>query len=164
MLETVQSITGQLTLFLGGIAAISLFVAGIGTMNTMFVSIMERTREIGVLKAIGYKSRDVLTMFLAEASLTGIIGGVLGTIVGVAFSFLLSGGLQGLGVRGSAGGQAQMGAGAMGGGMAMGFTPAITPELVVFSLLFPIGIAVIAGLYPAWRASRLNIVLALKYE
>jgi len=165
MLETVQSITGQLTLFLGGIAAISLFVAGIGTMNTMFVSIMERTREIGVMKAIGYKSGNILTMFLAEASITGIIGGLLGTIVGVLLSFMLSGGLSTVGMGGGARGvrvSPPMGAGAMGG--AMSFTPAITLELIVFSLLFPIGIAILAGLYPAWRASRLNIVLALKYE
>ena len=157
MLETVQSITNQLTFFMGGIAAVSLFVAGVGITNTMFVSIMERTREIGILKAIGYKARSILTMFLAEASITGIIGGMLGTITGMLLSFLLSGGLGGMRVGGPM----------MGGARAsssMGFTPVITPNLITFSLLFPIGISIVAGLYPAWRASRLNIVLALKYE
>jgi len=154
MLETVQSITNQLTFFMGGIAAVSLFVAGVGITNTMFVSIMERTREIGVLKAIGYRARNILTMFLAEASLTGVIGGILGTITGMLLSFLLSGGLSGM----------RVGTPMMGRTSSMGFTPVITTNLVTFSLFFPIGISILAGLYPAWRASRLNIVLALKYE
>jgi len=157
MLETVQSITNQLTFFMGGIAAVSLFVAGVGITNTMFVSIMERTREIGVLKAIGYRAGNILTMFLAEASITGVIGGMLGTVTGMLLSFLLSGGLGGMRVGGPM----------MGGARASsstGFIPVISPNLVMFSLLFPIGISIVAGLYPAWRASRLNIVLALKYE
>jgi putative ABC transport system permease protein len=160
MLESVQSITSQLTLFMGGVGAISLFVAGVGITNTMFVSIMERTREIGVLKAIGYRARNILTMFLAEASITGIIGGFLGTIIGVLLAFLLSGGLSGM-----------MGGSGMGGPggssratASSGFTPVISSQLIAFSLIFPIGISIVAGLYPAWRASRLNIVNALKYE
>ena len=152
MLETVQSITNQLTFFMGGIAAVSLFVAGVGITNTMFVSIMERTREIGVMKAIGYRARSVLTLFLAEASITGVIGGIFGTITGSLLSFLLTTGLPSVRM-----GPATRGASA-------GFNPVITPDLITFSLLFPIGISIIAGLYPAWRASRLNIVLALKYE
>lgn len=159
MLETVQSITNQLTFFMGGIAAVSLFVAGVGIINTMFVSIMERTREIGIMKAIGYKPRDILMLFLAEASITGVIGGFLGTITGALLSFLLSGGLPGMNIRAP---------GMMGGASrtasTSGFMPLITPELIVFSLLFPIGISILAGLYPAWRASRLNTVIALKYE
>jgi len=166
MLETVQSITGQLTLFMGGIAAVSLFVAGVGITNTMFVSIMERTREIGILKAIGYRSRNILTMFLAEASLTGIIGGILGTITGTLLSFVLSGGIRGtrVGTAGPGAGAPGMMGGASRVSSSMQFTPAITSELLIFSLLFPIGISILAGLYPAWRASRLNIVRALKYE
>lgn len=152
MLETVQSITNQLSFFMGGIAAVSLFVAGVGITNTMFVSIMERTREIGIMKAIGYRARNILTMFLAEASITGVIGGLIGTVTGTLLSFLLTTGLPSF----------RMGpVGRPGTG---GFSPVITPELMTFSLLFPIGISVVAGLYPAWRASRLNIVLALKYE
>jgi len=155
MLETVQSITGQLTFFMGGIAAVSLFVAGVGIANTMFVSVMERTREIGVMKAIGYRPRDILRLFLAEASITGIVGGFLGTITGALLSFLLSGGFSTM----------RMGPGIPGArSTTTGFMPVISPELITFSLLFPIGISVLAGLYPAWRASRLNTVTALKYE
>jgi putative ABC transport system permease protein len=160
MLETIQSVTNQLTLFMGGIAAVSLFVAGIGITNTMFVSIMERTREIGVMKAIGYRARDILTLFLAEASITGIIGGFLGTIAGTVLSFLLSGSLS---VAGMGAGPRIVG-GPSRTTTSTGFTPVITSQLTAFSLLFPIGISVLAGLYPAWRASRLNIVTALKYE
>jgi ABC-type antimicrobial peptide transport system permease subunit len=151
MLETVKTITNQLSFFMGGIAAVSLFVAGVGITNTMFVSIMERTREIGVMKAIGYKARDILTMFLAEASMTGLVGGILGTMSGSLLSFLLSGGMPSLRM-----GHADR--------ASSGFLPIISPDLIMFSLLFPIGISIVAGLYPAWRASRLNIVLALKYE
>jgi len=158
MLETVQSVTNQLTLFMGGIAAVSLFVAGIGITNTMFVSIMERTREIGIMKAIGYGAGDILRLFLSEASINGVIGGFLGTIAGTLLSFLLSGGLSGMGMMG---GPRAPGSSTT---ASAGFTPAITPQLMAFSLLFPIGISILAGLYPAWRASRLNIVTALKYE
>jgi putative ABC transport system permease protein len=152
MLESVQSITNQLTFFMGGIAAVSLFVAGVGITNTMFVSIMERTREIGVMKAIGYRAGSILTLFLAEASITGVIGGFLGTMTGSLLSYLLTTGFTSIRM------------GPMTRGTSAGFSPVITPDLVMFSLLFPIGISIIAGLYPAWRASRLNIVLALKYE
>ena len=161
MLETVQSVTNQLTLFMGGIAAVSLFVAGIGITNTMFVSIMERTREIGIMKAIGYGARDILKLFLSEASINGVIGGFLGTIAGTVLSFLLSGGLSGMGMGM---GQPRAAGGPSGATTSTGFTPLISPQLMAFSLLFPIGISILAGLYPAWRASRLNIVTALKYE
>lgn len=160
MLETVQSVTNQLTYFMGGVGAVSLFVAGVGITNTMFVSIMERTREIGVMKAIGYRAGDILKLFLAEASLTGVAGGFLGTIAGTLLSYLLSGSLSGMSMG--------MGPPRTGGGSSTttstGFTPVISTQLMTFSLLFPIGISVLAGLYPAWRASRLNIVTALKYE
>jgi putative ABC transport system permease protein len=152
MLETIQSVTNQLTLFMGGIAAVSLFVAGVGITNTMFVSIMERTREIGVMKAIGYRAGNILTMFLAEASITGVVGGMIGTLTGSILSFLLTTGFSSF----------RMGPGARSTGA--GFSPVISPDLIAFSLVFPIGISIVAGLYPAWRASRLNIVLALKYE
>ena len=154
MLATVQSITSQLTLFMGGIAVVSLFVAGVGITNTMFVSVMERTREIGIMKAIGYRPKDILLMFLGEASITGMIGGIIGTVAGTLLSFILGGALPMSNVR----------FGAPARGASSGFSPVITTDLLIFSLLFPIGISVIAGLYPAWRGSRLNTVLALKYE
>jgi putative ABC transport system permease protein len=155
LLATVQSITGQLTLFLGGVAVVSLFVAGVGITNTMFVSVMERTREIGIMKAIGYRPKDILLMFLAEAATSGMIGGIIGTVTGIALSFLLGGALPMSNVRF---GPATRSA------TSSGFTPVISSDLLVFSLIFPIVISIIAGLYPAWRGSRLNTVLALKYE
>ncbi len=151
LLNNVQAITGQLSLFLGSVGAISLFVAGVGIANTMYVSVMERTREIGILKAIGYTPAEIQGMFLAEASVTGVIGGVIGTAVGYFLSFLMGGSLPlARGFRFISGNAA--------------FNPSFTPELIVFSLTFPILIAVMAGMYPAWRASRLNAVVALKYE
>jgi putative ABC transport system permease protein len=154
MLSSVESITSQMTLFLGSIGAVSLFVAAVGITNTMFVSVMERTREIGILKALGYRPRQVLGMFLSEAVISGIVGGVGGTMLGYVLSFIIGGALP------MSGGFAGPGRNAS----STTLTPVFTPELIAFSLLFPIGIAVLAGLYPAWRASRMNAVVALKYE
>lgn len=164
ILSSIQSITGQLTLFLGSIGAVSLFVATVGIVNTMYVSVMERTREIGILKAIGYRPRQIMGMFLSEAALTGAIGGVCGLVLGYAISFLMGGMLGGLG-----GGRVAVGFGGPGGGgggaaASAGIQPVFSTELVLFSLVFPIGLAILAGLYPAWRGSRMNAVAALKYE
>jgi len=162
MVSSVESITSQMTVFLGSIGAVSLFVAAVGITNTMFVSVMERTREIGILKALGYKPKQIMGMFLSEAALSGVVGGVGGTILGYALSFILGGSLSmfgGFGMGGGPPGQASSASAS-----STTFTPVFTPELIAFSLLFPIGIAVLAGLYPAWRASRMNAVVALKYE
>jgi putative ABC transport system permease protein len=156
MVSSVESITSQMTVFLGSIGAVSLFVAAVGITNTMFVSVMERTREIGILKALGYKPKQIMGMFLSEAALSGVVGGVGGTILGYVLSFILGGSLSVFGGFGMGGRPGQT--------SSTTFTPVFTPELIAFSLLFPIGIAVLAGLYPAWRASRMNAVVALKYE
>jgi putative ABC transport system permease protein len=156
ILSSIQGITGQLTIFLGSIGAVSLFVATVGIVNTMYVSVMERTREIGILKAIGYRPKQIMGMFLAEAALTGVIGAFCGLALGYALSFLMGGMLGGLGGgRGAFGG---------GGGGGMTIVPVFSTELIVFSLTFPVLLATVAGLYPAWRASRMNAVVALKYE
>jgi putative ABC transport system permease protein len=135
-----------------------LFVATVGIVNTMYVSVMERTREIGILKAIGYRPKQIMGMFLAEAALTGVIGAFCGLGLGYALSFLMGGMLGGLG-----GGRVAFGGGGGGGG-GMTIVPVFSTELIVFSLTFPVLLATIAGLYPAWRASRMNAVVALKYE
>jgi putative ABC transport system permease protein len=153
MVSSIQSITSQMTVFLGSIGAVSLFVAAVGITNTMFVSVMERTREIGVLKAIGYTPGQIMGLFLSEASISGVLGGVGGTILGYVLSFMIGGALP---MSGGMGGPGQTSSST--------FTPVFTPELIAFSLLFPIGMAVLAGLYPARRASRMNAVVALKYE
>jgi len=123
--------------------------------------VMERTREIGILKALGYRPKQIMTMFLSEAILSGVAGGVGGTILGYVLSFILGGALPMSGgfMFGPPGR-----AGSSTGGTSTTFTPVFTPELIAFSLIFPIGVAVLAGLYPAWRASRMNAVVALKYE
>lgn len=153
ILSSIQGITGQLTVFLGSIGAVSLFVATVGIVNTMYVSVMERTREIGILKAIGYRPKQIMGMFLSEAALTGMIGAVCGLLLGYALSFLMGGLLGGISLRFGRGG---------GGGPTI--VPVFSTELIVFSLTFPILLATLAGLYPAWRASRMNAVVALKYE
>jgi putative ABC transport system permease protein len=160
ILSSIQAITGQLTVFLGSIGAVSLFVATVGIVNTMYVSVMERTREIGILKAIGYRPKQIMSMFLAEAALTGVIGAFCGLILGYVLSFLMGGLLGGLGGGGR--GLGGFGGGARGGGMTI--TPVFSTELILFSLVFPVILATVAGLYPAWRASRMNPVVALKYE
>ncbi|MGA3109400.1 MAG: FtsX-like permease family protein [Candidatus Bathyarchaeia archaeon] len=157
ILTSIQGITGQLTVFLGSIGAVSLFVATVGIVNTMYVSVMERTREIGILKAIGYRPKQIMGMFLSEAALTGVVGGITGLILGYALSFLMGGELAGstLSFGGGRGGPG-------GGGAAI--VPVFSTELIIFALTFPVLLATVAGLYPAWRASRMNPVAALKYE
>ncbi|MCX6658985.1 MAG: FtsX-like permease family protein, partial [Candidatus Bathyarchaeota archaeon] len=161
MLQTVQSITGSLTLFLGGVAAVTLVVAAVGIANTMFVSVMERTREIGILKAIGYTPKQIMSLFLSEAALTGVVGAILGTIMGVVLSFFLGGGMSSFSfspppMGGRPGSSTQT--------SGTSYSPVFSTQLFAFSLVFPIALAVLAGLYPAWRASRMNAVTALKYE
>jgi len=157
ILSSIQAITGQLTLFLGSIGAVSLFVATVGIVNTMYVSVMERTREIGILKALGYRPRQIMGMFLSEAALTGIIGAFCGLVLGYVISFFMGGMLGGLG-----GGRVGFGGGPGEGGTTI--VPVFSTELILFSLVFPVILATAAGLYPAWRASKMNAVQALKYE
>jgi len=156
ILASIQGITASLTVFLGSIGAVSLFVATVGIVNTMYVSVMERTREIGILKAIGYRPKQIMGMFLAEAALTGLIGAFTGLALGYALSFLMGGMLAGSTPFG--------GRGPFGGGGGATIVPVFSTELIVFSLTFPVLLATVAGLYPAWRASRMNAVVALKYE
>jgi ABC-type antimicrobial peptide transport system permease subunit len=159
ILSSLQGISQQLTVFLGSIGAVSLFVATVGIVNTMYVSVMERTREIGILKAIGYRPKQIMGMFLSEAALTGVIGGFVGLALGFVLSFAIGGQLGGglIGGRGFGGGFG-------GGGGGSTIHPVFTTGLIVFSLVLPIGLSVVAGLYPAWRASKMNAVVALKYE
>lgn len=151
MQETMQQTLSTMTLFLGAIAVISLIVGAIGIANTMFTSVLEKTKEIGIMKAIGSKNRDIMLIFLMNAGLIGLIGGLGGILVGWVGSGYISA-LAGTG-------------GGMGGGP-MGFLrgATVTPELVIYSLAAAILIGMIAGAIPAWRASRLKPVDALRYE
>ncbi|MEI7845543.1 MAG: ABC transporter permease [Chloroflexota bacterium] len=143
MLQTASSITGILTVFLGGIAAISLLVGGIGIMNIMLVSVAERTREIGLRKALGARKRDILTQFLAESSLLSLLGGIIGILLGWAISFTV---------------------GKVAAAMGNAFDPAITASSVILATLFSAAIGMFFGIYPASRAANLQPVEALRHE
>jgi putative ABC transport system permease protein len=158
VLNILSSVFSVIELFLAGIAAISLLVAGIGIMNIMIVSLMERTREIGILKALGMKSRTVLLVFLCESVIIGLMGAAIGIGSGWVLANIVAIVFRGGGII--MGNQAAGGAGA--GGMTI--TPVLTPTVFLGALVFGVGVSVIFALYPAWRASKLKPVEALRYE
>jgi putative ABC transport system permease protein len=138
MQELVGTILGAVEAVLGGVAAISLVVAGVGIINTMTISVMERTKEIGIMKAIGSKSSDVLFIFLSEAVITGLAGGVLGAGLG----FILGNSI----------------------GNSIDMPVSSNPMLGVGVVTFAIITTVLSGLYPAWRAAKMHPVEALRAE
>lgn len=142
-LDTAAAVTGVLTIFLGGVAAISLLVGGIGIMNIMLVSVIERTREIGLRKALGARKRDILIQFLAESSMLSLLGGVLGIILGWLISAAV---------------------GAVAAASNADITPVIGVDSVLLATLFSMAVGLFFGLYPANRAASLEPVEALRYE
>ncbi len=142
LLNAAGAVTGALTLFLGGVAAISLIVGGIGIMNIMLVSVTERTREIGIRKAVGAKRTDILGQFLTEATTLSMLGGLIGTGLGWAVAHMV-------------------------GRINLGTTP-ITPQVgwdaVLLAVGFSLAIGIFFGIYPAFRASSLRPIEALRYE
>jgi len=156
VLNILSSVFSIIELFLGGIAAISLLVAGIGIMNIMIVSLMERTREIGILKALGMKGRTVLMVFLGESTIIGLMGAAIGIASGWVLANVVA-----IVFRG--GGGVFMGNQAAGTG-GITITPVLTPTVFLGALAFGVGVSVIFALYPAWRASKLKPVEALRYE
>jgi putative ABC transport system permease protein len=148
VISQINIIFSYVNILLVGIAAISLLVAGVGIMNIMIVSLLERTREIGILKALGMKSRTVLSIFLCESVIIGLIGALLGIVLGWVLGNVvirvISSGLL--------------------GGAALNIVPILTLEVGLLALGFGVGVSVIFALYPAWRASKLKPVDALRYE
>jgi putative ABC transport system permease protein len=143
ILSTVQTVTGVLTIFLGGIAAISLLVGGIGIMNIMLVSVTERTREIGLRKALGARKRDILIQFLAESSLLSLIGGFVGILFGWLIAFVV---------------------GRIAAATGNNFTPIVGLNAILLATLFSAAVGLFFGIYPANRAASLEPVEALRYE
>ena len=138
IMETMEETTGTLTLFLGAVAAISLVVGGIGIMNIMLVSVTERTREIGVRKALGATYSVIVTQFLIEAVVISLMGGIIGIILGIGSSKLI--------------------------GMASGMSTVISIPTIVMSFAFSVAIGLVFGIYPARKAAKLNPIDALHYE
>jgi putative ABC transport system permease protein len=139
LISVFGDILGALTIFLGAIAAISLLVGGIGIMNIMLVSVTERTREIGLRKAVGAKRADVLMQFLIEAITLAVVGGIIGVILGWAMAFGVSTAFD-------------------------AFDAVVGVDAVLTSLIFSMAVGLFFGIYPAFRASRLNPIDALRYE
>lgn len=157
----VSSLTGTLTTVFAVIGLVALLAGAFGVVNTMFMSVTERTREIGTLKAIGARPGQIMKIFLGEAFLIGLIGAAVGVVIGIIASFALAAGSAGSRAAGPGGG---FGGGGGGRFFAGALAPAVTPELILVSLLLGIGVGVLAGLYPAWRASRMDPVEALRHD
>jgi putative ABC transport system permease protein len=138
LLDAASSISATLTLLLGGIASISLVVGGIGIMNIMLVSVRERTREIGIRKAVGARGRDILAQFLIEALTLSLLGGLIGIVIGLGVSALI-GQLAGWGVQ-------------------------FSPSTIAAAVLFSLAVGVVFGVWPARQAARLDPINALRYE
>jgi len=143
ILSTAQSITGILTIFLGGIAGISLLVGGIGIMNIMLVSVTERTREIGLRKAIGARKRDILVQFLTESILLSLLGGIVGILLAWGIATIV---------------------GAIAAASGTPIDPQITLDAVLLATIFSMAVGLLFGIYPANRAASLQPVEALRYE
>ncbi|MCX6801995.1 MAG: ABC transporter permease [Candidatus Diapherotrites archaeon] len=136
--ESIASAIGDIRSMVFAVAAIAAIVAGVGIINTMLMSIMERFKEIGALKATGWTNSNIMVMILYESAFIGIIGGVLGCLLGIAASIPLS--------------------------QASGFDILVSPELLLESFTFAVCIGIAAGLYPAWKASKFDPVQALAME
>lgn len=138
IMETMEQTTGTLTLFLGAVAAISLVVGGIGIMNIMLVSVTERTREIGIRKALGATYFVIVTQFLIEAVVISLMGGLIGIALGIGASKLI--------------------------GLASGMSTVISVPTIVLSFAFSMAIGLVFGIYPARKAAKLDPIDALHYE
>ncbi|MDI9470873.1 MAG: ABC transporter permease [Bacillota bacterium] len=138
ILQQVDTVIGYITAFIAVVAGISLVVGGIGVMNIMLVSVTERTREIGIRRAVGARTRDILTQILAEATVLTAIGGILGVVLGLVFSYIVT--------------------------RIVGFGMVVDPRVIALAVLFASAVGLFFGLYPARRAARLDPIEALRHE
>jgi putative ABC transport system permease protein len=138
ILSTAEGVSQSLTLLLSGVAAISLLVGGIGIMNIMLVSVTERTREIGIRKAIGAKRRAIMLQFLIEAVILSMLGGIMGILFGAGGASLLN--------------------------KFAGMSTQITTSPVIMAFAFSVAIGIIFGVFPAQKAAKLRPIDALRYE
>jgi len=143
IVEIVNTVTGVISLLLGLLAAISLTVGGVGIMNIMLVIVAERTREIGLRKALGAKRKDIMNQFVLEAALISVLGGIVGIISGIVFSFLVT-----LAVR----------------AYNFDWPFVVSIEAIIISFVVAAGFGIIFGWYPANKAAKLNAIEALRYE
>ncbi|MDG5758021.1 ABC transporter permease [Natronococcus sp. A-GB1] len=137
-IEQFDDLVGQLTVFIGAVAGIALVVGSIGIANIMIVSVTERTREIGVMKAVGATKRDIMQLFLVESVVLGAIGAVVGVAAGLGFGYL--------------------------GVWLLGWPMVYPLEWVAIAVAVGIGVGVVSGLYPAWRGARVDPIEALRHE
>ena len=134
----INSILNYVTIFVVLVAAISLLVGGIGVMNIMLVSVTERTREIGIRKALGAKTKSIMMQFLSESAIITLIGGVIGIIIGVSGALIVC--------------------------LAVGFAAHIQASTIVVATVFSCGVGIVFGVYPAKKAAKLSPIEALRHE
>ena len=130
--------------FVDGIAVVALGVAAVGIVASLYTSMMERTREIGTLKALGFSKKRITALFLYEAMIIGLVGGGLGVILGIPLSFIMNQAVRGFGPT--------------------RFQPIFYPQMFFFTFVLCVALSLLAGIYPAWRAAQLDAVVALRKE
>jgi putative ABC transport system permease protein len=184
ILSTVSTIIGSISLLFAVIAGVSLLVAAVGIMNIMLMGVMERTHEIGIMKAIGFKNKHVMLVFLLQALIIGVVGGIAGIGVGAGASYTLAAAFgsgsssTSASTQGTSGGFRTGGGGGFqsspGGGQGtaissssssstgLSFSPAFPIETILLALFIAIIVSIIAGIYPAWRASQMEPIDALR--
>jgi len=153
ILKTIRELTGGFTVFILGIALVALLVGAVGIITTLYTSVMERTKEIGTMKAIGAQNSNILSLFMVEALMIGILGATSGLLAGMAGGYVL---IAGLGSSGGPGGDTGNGIG--------NISPVFLPSDLANVWGISVGLSLIAGIYPAWKASRLSPIVALRRE